>query len=114
MDDGASLALDKLIMAGQSMGGATAIAASNEDPRIRCCLTMDPWLAPFREVLEQGTLNNFKQEAIMMINSEKFLKLEPIPIEGWNQIEAKNKLLKLIPSSVKKEHVEMIKGTHET
>jgi predicted dienelactone hydrolase len=46
-----SLDLNKLIMAGHSMGGATALRIANSEPRAKCVLTHDPWLLPInREI----------------------------------------------------------------
>jgi cephalosporin-C deacetylase-like acetyl esterase len=40
------LDMDKLIVSGHSFGGATAIKTGWEDNRVKCVLTMDPWLLP--------------------------------------------------------------------
>lgn len=39
----AQLNFDKLIMTGHSMGAATAIAISEQDPRVKVVLCHDPW-----------------------------------------------------------------------
>lgn len=44
--------MDKLIVAGHSFGGATAIKTGWEDNRVKCVLTMDPWLLPLKKTLE--------------------------------------------------------------
>ena len=41
---GVTLALDKLVLAGHSFGGMTAIATARLDKRVKACLTLDPWL----------------------------------------------------------------------
>ena len=42
---GLALNLDKLIVAGHSFGGMTAIDTTKLEPeRVKVCLTMDPWL----------------------------------------------------------------------
>ena len=40
------LDMNKLIVCGYSMGGATAINCGWNDKRIKCILTFDPWLTP--------------------------------------------------------------------
>ena len=43
--DGVTLDISKLIIAGHSFGGMTAIETSMLEPsRIKACITMDPWL----------------------------------------------------------------------
>jgi len=44
--------MDKLIVAGHSFGGAIAIKTGWEDTRVKCVLTMDPWLLPLKKTLE--------------------------------------------------------------
>jgi pimeloyl-ACP methyl ester carboxylesterase len=46
--DNIKLNLDKLIVAGHSFGGVTAIGASEYDKRVKACLTLDPWLLPIK------------------------------------------------------------------
>ena len=41
--------MNKLIMAGHSMGGATAILSGWNDKRVKCVLVLDPWLSPLRD-----------------------------------------------------------------
>ena len=36
--------MNKLVMAGHSMGGATALVAAESDPRIKLALVHDPWI----------------------------------------------------------------------
>ena len=47
--------MSKLIMAGHSFGGITAIGATNKDSRITACIPMDPWFFPYKN--EYDTLN---------------------------------------------------------
>lgn len=56
----AKIALDQLVVAGHSFGGATALRFANNDERARACLTFDPWLAPLHGDIEDGTLSKFK------------------------------------------------------
>jgi len=41
--------LDKLIIGGHSFGGITAISTTHKDPRIKACLSMDPWFYPYKD-----------------------------------------------------------------
>ena len=49
----AKLEMDKLIMSGHSMGAATALLAGDQDDRIKCILTHDPWINPIESKFEQ-------------------------------------------------------------
>ena len=40
------LDMSKLVCAGHSMGGATALKAAEKDNRVKLVLTLDPWLCP--------------------------------------------------------------------
>jgi platelet-activating factor acetylhydrolase len=44
------LDLNHIAMHGHSFGGATAIATSGVDKRIKCCLAEDVWWEPLEEV----------------------------------------------------------------
>lgn len=102
MDNRARLALDRLVMAGHSMGGATALRVANSDPRVKCILTHDPWLAPMTEEIRSGSFCNFSQEAILLFNNHNFI-----------HEEGKNLLLhELIPSTVLKEHAILHGASH--
>ena len=46
----ARLDLCHVAVSGHSFGGATAIAASGIDERIKCCLAMDVWWEPINKV----------------------------------------------------------------
>ena len=39
----------KLVVAGHSMGGATALRVGHSDDRVKCTLTHDPWLTPIHK-----------------------------------------------------------------
>ena len=39
-----NLDLDRLIISGHSFGGMTAIQVAKEDPRVKLCATLDPWV----------------------------------------------------------------------
>ena len=46
MDNRAILDSSNLVVAGHSMGGATALRVLNSDKRVKCMFTFDPWLSP--------------------------------------------------------------------
>ena len=50
---------DKLIMSGHSMGGGTAVRISKEDKRIKCLVTLDPWIFPQHKEIDAGEFDNF-------------------------------------------------------
>ena len=66
------LDMQSLIVAGHSFGGATAIKAGFEDRRIKCILTLDPWLMPIREDCLNGTLGKNIKKPIFILNSSTF------------------------------------------
>lgn len=105
MDNRAKLLLDSLVLAGHSMGGSTALKVANQDRRVKCCLTMDPWLVPLKAEIESGELTNFSQKAIFMINNKTFIRTYDPKWREFNPQAFKNRLLhELIPKSVLREH----------
>jgi platelet-activating factor acetylhydrolase len=44
------LDLQHIAISGHSFGGATAILTSGNDKRIKCCVAMDVWWEPIKEV----------------------------------------------------------------
>lgn len=48
------LDLERLIISGHSFGGMTAIRVANEDPRVKVCGTLDPWLFTFEKEITTG------------------------------------------------------------
>jgi cephalosporin-C deacetylase-like acetyl esterase len=46
--------LDRLVIGGHSFGGMTAIATAKMDPRIKACITMDPWLYVYHNEINRG------------------------------------------------------------
>jgi platelet-activating factor acetylhydrolase len=68
------LDMDKLIVAGHSFGGATAIKTGWEDKRVKCVLTMDPWLLPIKKTIEDKSYKGFNKDLkLQIINSEGFI-----------------------------------------
>ena len=65
--------MSKLIVAGHSMGGVTALRIGQSDPRVNCILTLDPWLLPIHKEVLAGKFNYSKEnQSLMIINSEIF------------------------------------------
>lgn len=44
----------RLIISGHSFGGITAINMAKEDPRIKLCATLDPWLFAHHKEINEG------------------------------------------------------------
>ena len=69
-ENNVKLAMDKLIMAGHSFGGMTAISVSRLDPRVKLCATLDPWLFVYsKEILNTDFKVSIPQ---VVVNSEMF------------------------------------------
>jgi hypothetical protein len=49
-----NLDLSRLIISGHSFGGMTAIQLAKEDPRVKLCATLDPWVFPFHKEINAG------------------------------------------------------------
>jgi len=49
--------LDKLVVAGHSLGGCTALRVGSSDKRVKATLTNDPWLMPISEEITTDKLN---------------------------------------------------------
>jgi len=68
-----SLKLDKLIMSGHSMGGATAIRVGASDNRVKCVLVNDPWLMPIREEIKTKSFTFRAEQSLYIANTSNFL-----------------------------------------
>jgi len=56
------------------MGGATALRVGESDPRVKCVLTHDPWVAPMNKEITSGTFNGYdKNQSVFLLNTESFL-----------------------------------------
>ena len=66
--------MNKLIVAGDSMGGATALAAGDEDARIKAVLTHDPW----SHIVEPriAGFTNLLSKPLQMTNTTQFVVQE--------------------------------------
>ena len=70
------LDLEKLTVAGHSMGGGTAIKTAWNDKRVKCVLTHDPWLSPLRDEINdpRGFKKKFSaDQSLLILNSEGFI-----------------------------------------
>lgn len=67
LSDGAKIATDSIIVAGHSMGGATALKVGESDPRIKVVLTHDPT----KDFLDPGITNfkNIYRKMLFILNS---------------------------------------------
>ena len=61
----------KLVMAGHSMGGCTSVMAAFKDPRIKVCLTLDPWFFGPHEKVLSGQIA--LKVPLQIIETEKFV-----------------------------------------
>jgi len=93
--DRACLDTSKLVMAGHSMGGATALRVGHSDPRVSCVLTHDPWLFPVHKEIEEGSLNGFKDKFMFVLNSYSFLGF----MKGFDGPKIHNTLISSLESS---------------
>lgn len=68
-----NIAVDKIVAAGHSFGGMTALRASLADGRVKAVVTYDPWLYVYESDL---THNQFKVERpLFSIQTEYFTKM---------------------------------------
>ena len=72
--ESAILDVDKVLAAGHSFGGITAIRSSMLNPgHIKACITFDPWLYPHLSDVSDGSLR--VDQPIAMINSVGFKRI---------------------------------------
>ena len=50
---GVKIDVDDVVAAGHSLGGATALVLGESDIRVKAVVTLDPWLVPLKEIIEQ-------------------------------------------------------------
>ena len=62
----------KVIMAGHSMGGCTALYVGESDPRVKAVVTLDPWLLPMKTEIEGLKLKKLAQKPTFLLNSSHF------------------------------------------
>lgn len=65
---GVTLDLSRLIIAGHSFGGVTAIGVAAQDPRVKAVLTLDPWLL---SIMKEVKTMKIKQP-LQILYSETF------------------------------------------
>lgn len=63
--------MSKLVMAGHSMGGITAIDACNQIKEFKCCITLDPFFGPRFDKME-GSDDFIVTQPLCIINTELF------------------------------------------
>ena len=55
------------------MGGGTAIRVAHSDNRVKCLLTLDPFLFPLKEELMNKKFQNFKNNfPVFLLNTYSF------------------------------------------
>lgn len=70
--------LDKrVIVAGHSMGGGTAVYIGARNPKTNCILTHDPWLYPIHKQIYAKHVTFSKQKSALLLCTEQFHKFTP-------------------------------------
>jgi len=87
--DKACLDTSKLVMAGHSMGGTTALRVGNSDDRVSCVLTHDPWLFPLYKEILNGSFCSFTDKNMFILNTSSFFGMMP----GFDGQKMKDKLV---------------------
>lgn len=63
----------KIVMAGHSMGGATALRVGSNNTKINCVLTNDAWLLPLHKELYNNIHRGYNdKKSVFLINTETF------------------------------------------
>lgn len=63
----------KIVMAGHSMGGATALRVGSNNTKINCVLTNDAWLLPINKELYNNTTRGYNdKKSVFLLNTETF------------------------------------------
>lgn len=52
--------LENLVMSGHSFGGMTSLLCGSQDERIKCIITLDPWLYPYATDINSNDSKMFK------------------------------------------------------
>ena len=68
------LDLNKLIMAGHSMGGAAAVRTAEADQRVKCLLTLDAWTWPVSREIGSDSYEGMKERdlPVFLLNTGSF------------------------------------------
>ena len=69
---GVKIDVDDVVAAGHSLGGATALVVGESDKRVKAVVTMDPWLIPLKEMIEQKKFTNLSKKPTLSVKSEYF------------------------------------------
>lgn len=64
---------DRVIACGHSFGGITALSTASIDTRIKATLSMDPWMFPVTEQVDNGTLK--LKVPVCTVNSSEFKRI---------------------------------------
>lgn len=76
MNKDARLDIDKLIVAGHSMGGSTALQVAEQDPRVKATLVNDPWLFGIRDKIDSSQYKGFRNDMpALLLNTYTFHKM---------------------------------------
>lgn len=51
-----SIDMDNLTIAGHGLGATTSVAIAAKDNRVKKVVTLDPWLTPIKEEIENKTI----------------------------------------------------------
>ena len=54
--DEVSIDMDNLTMAGHGLGATTSVTIAAKDNRVKKVVTLDPWLTPIKEEIENKTI----------------------------------------------------------
>jgi len=61
----------KIVMAGHSMGGATALRVGSNNTKINCVLTNDAWLLPLHKELYNNTHRGYNDKKISFVTEHR-------------------------------------------
>lgn len=56
LGDDVIIDMNQLTVAGHGLGATTAIALSSKDDRVKKVITLDPWLTPIKDEVENQTI----------------------------------------------------------
>lgn len=99
-----SLDLSKLSVAGHSYGGMTVLKVAHEDPRVKLCALLDPWLFIYHKEILSGEVS--LSIPVTLISTELFIPYCEGFFPQWDTIKA------LFRHSTGKRHENIVlKGT---
>ena len=80
-----NLATDKIVVAGHSFGGATAIRTAQRDGRVKAILAYDPWMYLINSDSIGGLVK--LERPLLTVNTEEFSK-ETVNYNQWDALKA--------------------------